>query len=299
MKEIPMKRIAEKPAFKVNGFAMLIVAFALLVLSGWQAWRFFSELALRSDWGALAWSGLALVVFLLMAPGFFTVQPNRAKVLIFFGKYTGSVRTDGFWWTNPFTSKETVSLRVRNFNSDVLKVNDRHGNPIEIGAVVVWQVVDTAKAVFDVDDYEEFVRVQVETAIRALASRYPYDAEEHELSLRGSPDEVAQALAEEVQERLEVAGVKVLEARISHLAYAPEIAQAMLRRQQAHAVVSARRLIVEAAVGMVQQALKHLEREGVVTLDEEKKAAMVNNLMVVLTSEQSASPVINTGTLYS
>ncbi|WP_456446683.1 SPFH domain-containing protein [Deinococcota bacterium DY0809b] len=293
-----MKQIAEKPAFKVGGFAMLLAALALLVFSGWEGWRFFAEITLRTNWGALAWSTLALLAFFLLVPGFFTVQPNRAKVLIFFGKYTGSVRDDGFWWANPFTGKVAVSLRVRNFNSDVLKVNDRHGNPIEIGTVVVWQVVDTAKAVFDVDDYEEFVRVQVETAIRALASRYPYDAEEHELSLRGSPDAVARALTEEVQERLKVAGVKVLEARISHLAYAPEIAQAMLRRQQAQAIISARRLIVDAAVGMVQQALEHLERENVVALDEEKKAAMVNNLMVVLTGDQAASPVINAGTLY-
>ena len=293
-----MKQVAEKSAFKINGFAMLLVALALLAFSIWEGWRFFSALALRSDWGALGLSVLAFVVFLVLLPGFFTVQPNQAKVLVFFGKYTGSVRDDGFWWANPFALRHEVSLRVRNFNSDVLKVNDKHGNPIEIGTVVVWQVVDTAKAIFDVDDYEEFVRVQVETAIRALASRYPYDAEEHETSLRGSPDAVAQALTEEVQERLKIAGVRVIEARISHLAYAPEIAQAMLRRQQAQAIISARRLIVDAAVGMVQQALTHLERENVVVLDEEKKAAMVNNLMVVLTGEQSASPIINTGTLY-
>ncbi|WP_293169743.1 SPFH domain-containing protein [Oceanithermus sp.] len=293
-----MKQVAEKSAFKINGFAMLLVALALLAFSIWEGWRFFSALGLRSDWGALGLSVLAFVVFLVLLPGFFTVQPNQAKVLVFFGKYTGSVRDDGFWWANPFALRHEVSLRVRNFNSDVLKVNDKHGNPIEIGTVVVWQVVDTAKAIFDVDDYEEFVRVQVETAIRALASRYPYDAEEHETSLRGSPDAVAQALTEEVQERLKIAGVRVIEARISHLAYAPEIAQAMLRRQQAQAIISARRLIVDAAVGMVQQALTHLERENVVVLDEEKKAAMVNNLMVVLTGEQSASPIINTGTLY-
>ncbi|WP_457629125.1 SPFH domain-containing protein [Oceanithermus sp.] len=293
-----MKQVAEKSAFKINGFAMLVVELALLAFSAWEGWRFFSVLGLRTDWGALVWGVLAFVAFLILLPGFFTVQPNQAKVLVFFGKYTGSVRDDGFWWANPFTVRHKVSLRVRNFNSDVLKVNDKLGNPIEIGTVVVWQVVDTAKAIFDVDDYEEFVRVQVETAIRALASRYPYDTEEHETSLRGSPDAVAQALTEEVQERLKIAGVKVIEARISHLAYAPEIAQAMLRRQQAQAVISARRLIVDAAVGMVQQALEHLERENVVKLDEEKKAAMVNNLMVVLTGEQSASPIINTGTLY-
>jgi len=293
-----MRQIQERNAFKLNGFAMLILALALLAFGAWQGWRFFASLGLNNNWAALVWSVLTFIAFLVVTPGFFTVQPNQAKVLVFFGKYVGSVREDGFWWANPFAIRHEVSLRVRNFNSEVLKVNDKHGNPIEIGAVVVWQVVDTARAIFDVDDYEEFVEVQVETAIRALASRYPYDAEEHEFSLRGSPDEVAQALTEEVQERLKIAGVKVIEARISHLAYAPEIAQAMLRRQQAQAVISARRLIVDAAVGMVQQALEHLERENVVKLDEEKKAAMVNNLMVVLTGEQSASPIINAGTLY-
>ncbi len=293
-----MRQIQEREAFKINGFVMLVVSLSLLAFSAWQGWRYFTSLYVRNDWGSLVWAVLAFIFFLIVNSGFFTVQPNQAKVLVFFGKYVGTVRDDGFWWTNPFALRHEVSLRVRNFNSDVLKVNDKLGNPIEIGAVVVWQVVDTARAIFDVDDYEEFVRVQVETAIRALASRYPYDAEEGELSLRGSPDEVARALAEEVQDRLKIAGVKVIEARISHLAYAPEIAQAMLRRQQAQAVIAARRLIVDAAVGMVQQALEHLERENVVALDEEKKAAMVNNLMVVLTGEHSASPIINAGTLY-
>ncbi|WP_457638514.1 SPFH domain-containing protein [Oceanithermus sp.] len=293
-----MKQVQEKNAFKINGFVMLVVELVLLALSGWEAWRFMGSLGFSVNWWALLASIILFLLAMVMLSGFFTVQPNQAKVLVFFGKYTGSVRDEGFWWTNPFAIRHEVSLRVRNFNSDILKVNDKHGNPIEIGTVVVWQVVDTARAIFDVDDYEEFVQVQVETAIRALASRYPYDAEEHELSLRGSPDEVAEALTREVQERLKIAGVRVIEARISHLAYAPEIAQAMLRRQQAQAIISARRLIVDAAVGMVQQALTHLERENVVTLDEEKKAAMVNNLMVVLTGEQSASPIINAGTLY-
>ena len=293
-----MRQVQERKAFKISGFAMLVVVLALALFSAWEAWLFFASATSEPSWSALGWSLIAGFLFLLLAPGFFTVQPNQAKVLVFFGRYIGSVTEDGFWWANPLASRRQVSLRVRNFNSEILKVNDKHGNPIEIGTVVVWQVVDTARAVFDVDDYEEFVQVQVETAIRALASRYPYDAEEHELSLRGSPDAVAQALTEEVQERLKIAGVKVIEARISHLAYAPEIAQAMLRRQQAQAIISARRLIVDAAVGMVQQALTHLERENVVVLDEEKKAAMVNNLMVVLTGEQSASPVINAGTLY-
>ncbi len=293
-----MHQVRERRAFKINGFLMLLVTLIFYALSGWEIYQFARQSEGFALWPTLLWGSFYFVVALVMSAGFLTVQPNTAKVLVFFGKYIGSVREDGFWWVNPFAGAKRVSLRVRNFNSEVLKVNDKHGNPVEIGTVVVWKVVDTAKAVFDVDDYEEFVEVQVETAIRKLASRYPYDAEEHELSLRGSPDEVAKALTSEVQERLEVAGVKVQEALISHLAYSPEIAQAMLRRQQAQAIISARRLIVDAAVGMVQQALEHLERENVVLLDEEKKAAMVNNLMVVLTSEQSASPVINAGTLY-
>ena len=244
-------------------------------------------------------AGLLGILIVLLLPGFFILQPNEAVVLTFFGRYVGSVREDGFWWTNPFASRRRLSLRIQNFNTEVLKVNDRHGNPIEIAAVVVWRVQDTAKAAFDVEDYPTFVRVQVETAIRAIASRYPYDAEEPEVSLRGSPEVVAQELKEEVQRRLRVAGVEVLEARISHLAYAPEIAQAMLRRQQAQAVVAARRLIVEAAVGMVKEALDRLVQEEVVELDEEKKAAMVNNLMVALTSEQPTAPVVNVGSLYT
>ncbi|MBE3574668.1 MAG: SPFH domain-containing protein [Firmicutes bacterium] len=239
---------------------------------------------------------LALVAILLMA-GLIAVQPNEARVLVFFGKYTGSVRQDGFWWTNPFTSKRRVSLRVRNFNSERLKVNDADGNPIEIAAVVVWRVVDSARAVFDVDDYQGFVAIQSETAIRSLATRYPYDAPGTDRpSLRENPNDVAEVLRSELQQRLEIAGVEVTEARLTHLAYAPEIAQAMLRRQQAQAVVAARQLIVEAAVGMVEDALVSLAKRHVVDLTEERKAQMVNNLMVTLTSEQASTPVINAGT---
>jgi regulator of protease activity HflC (stomatin/prohibitin superfamily) len=232
--------------------------------------------------------------------GFFTVQPNESRILIFFGRYIGSCQTEGFRWGNPFAIKKRVSLRVRNLNSEQIKVNDAGGSPIEIAAVVVWRVVDSAKAIFDVDHYEQFVNIQVETAVRSLATSHPYDpSEDSDISLRGSQELIADQLKTELQERLDVAGVAVHEARLTHLAYAPEIAQAMLRRQQAQAVVAARRLIVQAAVGMVDMALKELAREGIIELDEEKKAAMVNNLMVVLTSEQASSPVLNTGSLYT
>jgi regulator of protease activity HflC (stomatin/prohibitin superfamily) len=227
------------------------------------------------------------------------VQPNESKVLVLFGKYTGTVRDSGFWWVNPFTVKKHVSLRIRNFNSDKIKVNDLHGNPIEIAAVIVWRVVDSARAIFDVQNYEQFVAIQAETAIRTLASEYPYDTNEGEKeSLRSSPTEVAENLQKELQTRLEVAGVTIVEARITHLAYAQEIAQAMLRRQQAQAIVAARFKIVEGAVGMVQQALQDLSDKKIVNLDEERKAQMVNNLMVALVADHEAMPVINTGTIY-
>ena len=231
--------------------------------------------------------------------GFFVVQPNEARALVLFGKYTGSVREPGFYYANPFTTKKHVSLRIHNFNSEKVKVNDLHGNPIEIGAVVVYRVVDTARALFDVENYEQFVAIQSETAIRALASEYPYDAhEDDKASLRGNPQEIAEALSKQVQSRLQVAGVEVIEARISHLAYAQEIAQAMLRRQQAQAIIAARKKIVEGAVGMVQDALRQLSEQKIVKLDEDKKATMVNNLMVALVSDRETQPVINTGTLY-
>ncbi|GAA5344194.1 SPFH domain-containing protein [Planifilum fimeticola] len=281
--------IQEHQAWKVNGFVMLGVGLATFVLG----------LLLLLLSGSIL-GAVFFVVTGLIGPGFVMVQPNEARVLIFFGKYTGSVREAGFFWVNPFTIKKRVSLRVRNFNSEKLKVNDAAGNPIIIGAVVVWKVVDSAKALFDVDNYEEFVAIQSETAIRSLASRYPYDSHADDVpSLRGIPDEVAETLKREVQERLEVAGVEVIEARISHLAYAPEIAQAMLRRQQAEAIIAARKKIVEGAVGMVEAALAHIEGQNLLQLDEERKAAMVNNLLVALVAEGDAQPVINTGTLYS
>ncbi|MCP4227514.1 MAG: SPFH domain-containing protein [Actinomycetia bacterium] len=234
-------------------------------------------------------------------PAHYLVQPNQALVVILFGRYRGTVESPGWYWTNPFTRLEsrTISTRVHNFTTSVSKVNDAEGNPIEIAAVVVWRVVDTAKAIFDVDDFEDFVHVQSETAIRHLGMQYPYDDFQGDrISLRANPDEVAATLHAEVQERLRAAGVEVVETRLSHLAYATEIAEAMLRRQQAEAVVAARRTIVEGAVGMVEEALDMLSERSVVELDEERKATMVSNLLVVLTSEQQTTPVVNAGSLY-
>ena len=231
--------------------------------------------------------------------GLTVVNPNEAKVIQLFGVYKGSIKEQGFWWVNPLTLRRRVSLRIRNFESSKLKVNDQDGNPIEIAAVVVWRVVETAEAVFQVDDYEHFVHVQSEAAVRILATSYPYDAHEpNQMSLRMSVLEIAHKLRDEVQERLAKAGVDVVEARISHLAYAPEIAQAMLRRQQAGAIIAARQKIVEGAVGMVEMALDQLSAKEVVTLDEERKATMVSNLLVVLCSDRDAQPVVNAGTLY-
>jgi regulator of protease activity HflC (stomatin/prohibitin superfamily) len=236
----------------------------------------------------------------IFTAGFFTLQPNEARVLILFGEYKGTVRTSGFHWTNPFNRKLLISLRARNLNGERLKVNDKRGNPIEIAAVVVWRVEDTAQAVFDVESYTEFVRIQSESAVRHLASAYAYDhGEENEMTLRAGQEEVQLALQRELQERLAKAGVYVEEARLTHLAYAPEIASAMLRRQQAEAVIAARQKIVHGAVSMVSMALQELGEKNVVHMDDERKAAMVSNLMVVLCGESEVHPVINTGSLYS
>ena len=238
-----------------------------------------------------------ILVFLHL--GLFMVNPNEARVLQLFGRYVGSVRDQGLRWANPFYSKQRISLRVRNFETDRSKVNDAEGNPIEIAAVVVWKVVDTAEATFEVDDYVNFMHVQSEAAVRNLATRYPYDTRQDEqISLRGNTEEIADQLQTEIQGRLHKAGLEVLESRITHLAYAPEIASAMLQRQQAGAVVEARERIVEGAVSMVQMALDDLSRRGVVDLDEERKAAMVSNLLVVLCGDKGAQPVLNTGSLY-
>ena len=242
---------------------------------------------------------LTIVVSVVSFFGLTVVSPNTAKVVLLFGDYKGSIKMPGFRWVNPLTSRRTVSLKVRNFESSKLKVNDHIGNPIEIATIVVWRVVETAEAVFHVDDYEHFVHVQTESAVRVLATSFPYDAhEEGEMSLRGSAAEVSLRLKEEITERVAKAGVEVIEARISHLAYAPEIANAMLRRQQATAIIAARQKIVEGAVGMVEMALDLLNAKRVVQLDEERKATMVSNLLVVLCSDRDAQPVVNTGTLY-
>jgi len=243
---------------------------------------------------------IALIVLSLVGfAGLTVVQPNTARVVLLFGDYRGSIKTPGFRWVNPLMTRRVVSLKVRNFESSKLKVNDHIGNPIEIAAIVVWRVVETAEAVFRVDDYEHFVHMQTESAVRNLATTFPYDAhEDGELSLRGSATEVSSRLKQEIHERLSEAGVEVIEARISHLAYAPEIANAMLRRQQAAAVIAARQKIVEGAVGMVEMALDLLSAKRVVELDEERKASMVSNLLVVLCSDRDAQPVVNAGTLY-
>ena len=244
-------------------------------------------------------SALGIALLGLVLAGLFLVNPNVGRVLQLFGNYVGTARATGLRWANPFLTKRSVSLRVRNFESSHLKVNDFDGNPIEIASVVVWKVVDTAEAVFEVDDYEHYVRVQAEAALRNLATSYPYDAhDDQQTSLRGHTTAVADHLKREVQERLAKAGVQVIEARISHLAYAPEIAAAMLQRQQAGAIIAARQRIVEGAVGMVEMALHQLSAKSIVTLDDERKAAMVSNLLVVLCGERAAQPVVNTGTIY-
>jgi len=249
----------------------------------------------------LAVGGLVVVLAgILWMAGLFIVNPNEARVLQLFGSYTGTTHDPGLRWANPFLSKAKVSLRVRNFETNKIKVNDSHGNPVEIAAVVVWQVVDSAEAIFEVDDFTNYVHVQSESAVRSMTTNYPYDSHgSEEISLSGNTAEVSGRLQQEIQDRLEKAGVRVLEARISHLAYAQEIAAAMLQRQQAQAVVAARQQIVEGAVGMVDMALARLAERGIVHLDEERKAAMVSNLLVVLCSDRHAQPVINTGTLYN
>lgn len=290
-----MEAITEKSARKSNGFIMLFLVIALFVL---EVYLIYFGASNNDD--SILWYVIPLMFLILISfGGFMIIQPNDSRVLILFGKYIGTVRHSGFWWVNPFTAKKRVSLRIHNFNSEKIKVNDLHGNPIEIAAVIVWRVVDSARAMFDVQNYEQFVSIQSETAVRGLATDYAYDSsEEEKFSLRGNTQEISEELKKQVQTRLEIAGVEILESRISYLAYAPEIAQAMLRRQQAQAVVAARQKIVEGAVGMVDMALKALSEQNIVDLDNEKKATMVNNLMVALVSEVQAQPVINAGTLY-
>lgn len=279
----------EKKGFSINGFGMLLI----LLLAG----AFIVSQIIAHQISAVLFIVIAAIVFIL--PGFFMVQPNQAKVMTFFGSYVGTVKNNGLQWTIPFFISRTISLRIRNFESSQMKVNDNHGNPIEIATVVVWSVDDTAEAIFEVDDYVSFVNIQSESALRNMAISYPYDQHEgDEIALRSHPKEVSEALKVEIQDRLKEAGVKVHEARISHLAYAPEIANAMLQRQQASAIISARSKIVDGAVGMVQMALSQLSEKGIVELDEERKAAMVSNLLVVLCGDQNTQPVVNAGSLY-
>ena len=294
----PLKNPSSEKVVRVpNGWIMLLVTLGLVV-AGFASIYYITQ---RDD----VWPGILLPIalflfFILSCAGYFTLQPNEARVLILFGSYRGTVRESGFHWTNPFNRKLPISLRARNFQSDKLKVNDKRGNPIEIAAVVVWRVEDTAQAFFDVDHYAEYVRVQSESAVRHLASAYAYDhGEENELTLRGGGDEVQHDLQKELLDRLLRAGVMVEEAKITHLAYAPEIASAMLRRQQAEAVIAARQKIVHGAVSMVDMALRELKEKSVVNLDDERKASMVSNLMVVLCGESEVHPIINAGTLYS
>lgn len=280
-----------------SGGPVLLISFVVLLLS---VVIFVYAIAKGPEFLA-ALGVMIFVAYIFILPGFFTIQPNQAMVLILFGKYAGTIKKAGWHWANPFYTKKKISLRSRNINGEKIKVNDEMGNPIEIAAVIVWRVENTAEAVFDVDNYVDYVNVQSESALRHLAGMYPYDNTEdtHTISLRGSADEVADALKNELQQRLGKAGVIVEEARLSHLAYAPEIAAAMLQRQQAAAIIAARQKIVEGAVGMVQMALNKLSENEIVELDEERKAAMVSNLLVVLCGERNTQPVINTGTLHN
>ena len=310
--------IEEKVFKPISGWFPLLVAIGLIV----AAPAFFVGGATSDNWVPVVLGVLCAIFGPLMLFGFQAVAPNDARVLLLFGTYKGSITASGFYWVNPFFSKKKITLRVRNFETGAIttpeqkdaqgnivqhksrsagrpsKVNDKDGNPIEISAVVVWRVVNTAEALFEVDDFEDFVAVQSEAALRNLASRHPYDSHDDEISLRGNTPDICEQLQHDIQERLDKAGVEVIEARISHLAYAAEIAAAMLQRQQAQAVVAARTKIVEGAVGMVEMALDHLAKDKIIELDEERKAAMVSNLLVVLCSDRHTQPVVNTGTIY-
>ncbi len=286
----------ERSALSLPGIPLLLV---LLVAIGFDV-RFLIRSAGAAEIAGVLMAIALLIVALFSLAGLFMVEPNQSRVLTLFGAYRGSERQPGLRWANPFYAKRAISLRIRNFETEHLKVNDAEGNPVEIAAVVVWRVVDSFEAVFEVDNYENFVHVQSEAALRNLATQYPYDSHgDHEFSLRGSTATIAERLQREIHDRLRQAGVEVLEARISHLAYSPEIAQAMLQRQQASAIIAARQLIVDGAVGMVEMALTKLSEKKIVELDEERKAAMVSNLLVVLCSDRAVTPVVNTGTLYS
>ncbi|MEO7635817.1 MAG: SPFH domain-containing protein [Sphingomicrobium sp.] len=286
----------ERPAATFSGYVMLI---ALLVVIAFQAFSIFNLIGNGPGWAGVAATIVGPILLLLITPGFYMLQPNQAAAITLFGAYRGTDRATGLRWTWPWLTKKKVSVRANNFISDKIKVNDLRGNPIEMAAQIVWRVIDTAQALFDVDDYRTFVMVQVEAAIRTIGSRYPYDDFEHqEITLRGNHDEVGTELRKELIARLAVAGITVDECGFTHLAYAQEIAGAMLRRQQAQAVVAARKTMVEGAVGMVEMALAMLSEKNVVELDDERRAAMVSNLMVVLVGDRDTQPVVNAGTLY-
>jgi hypothetical protein len=287
--------IRERETTALPGLPILLALIAALGVTMWGAF----QAGQNDNFGLVLGLLLAALLVIFLMVGVFIVNPNEAKVLQFFGDYVGTVKKPGLRWANPLYTKKKVSQRVRNFESGKLKVNDSDGNPIEIAAVVVWRVVDTAEAVFEVDDYNNYVMVQSESALRNLATSYAYDAHDDEtMSLRGTTMAVADHLKREIQDRMNRAGVEVMEARISHLAYAPEIAHAMLQRQQAGAIIAARQRIVEGAVGMVEMALEMLSKREIVTLDDERRAAMVSNLLVVLCGDKSTQPIINTGTIY-
>ena len=288
--------MVERPAPALSGWLMLLVVVILAGVAGWGGY----QISLGADEVLWAWgAGISVVLFLVLVSGFIVNPPNMSRVLTFVGRYVGTVRRNGFSWTYPLTSRERVSLRIQNFESEILKVNDANGNPVEVAAVVVWRVLDTAKAAFEVQDYEGFVKIQTETAVRHMASEYPYDAyRDGDPSLRANADQVTASLHHELQDQLLLSGVEVMRTQLRRLAYAPEIAADMLRRQQAEAVVAARQRIVEGAVGMVDHALEMLSEKQIVELDEERKAAMVSNLLVVLCSEHQVQPVLNAGTLY-
>jgi regulator of protease activity HflC (stomatin/prohibitin superfamily) len=295
-KMIALTATAEKPASTYSGYAMLIVLVLAILADIYGIQRLGNDPGLGSGIIIVI---AATLVFILVMPGFYMLQPNQAAAITLFGSYTGTDRNTGLRWTWPWMAKKKVSVRANNFISEKIKVNDLRGNPIDIAAQIMWRVVDTAQALFDVDDYKQFVRVQVEAAIRTIGSRYPYDDFTHqEVTLRGNHDQVGTELREELQARLDVAGITIDECGFTYLAYATEIASAMLRRQQAQAVVAARQTLVEGAVGMVEMALASLSEKKVVELDDERRAAMVSNLMVVLCGERDTQPVVNTGTLY-
>ena len=295
-KVIALTATSERPASTMNGYGMLIVLLLAILADIYGITR----LGNSPDPTGLTIVVLATLVFILVMPGFYMLQPNQAAAITLFGEYRGTDRTTGLRWTWPWMAKKKVSVRANNFISEKIKVNDLRGNPIEMAAQIMWRVIDTAQALFDVDDYKQFVRVQVEAAIRTIGSRYPYDDFEHmEISLRGNHDEVGSELKKELIARLNVVGITIDECGFTYLAYATEIAGAMLRRQQAQAVVAARRTLVDGAVGMVEMALDTLSEKGVVQLDDERRAAMVSNLMVVLCGERDTQPVVNTGTLYT